>query len=116
MFHAIYQKEQNRDVVRELISRKAEINIQELKGSTPLIVAAMNRHAVIVGDLLENGAQVLAVETDKGQTALHIASAKNDLRTVRTIIDYCQHKDQNQRKLEKPGDDCSSNITKMVLY
>ena len=90
LFHAIYQKEQNRDVVKELIFRKAEVNIQELKGSTPLIVAAMNRHAAIVGDLLEYGAQVSAIETDKGQTALHIASAKNDFRTVKTIIDYCQ--------------------------
>jgi len=27
LFHAIYQKEQNRDVVKELIFRKAEVNI-----------------------------------------------------------------------------------------
>ena len=73
-----------------MISRKAEVNIQELKGSTPLIVASMNRHSAIVADLLEHGALVSAIETDKGQTALHIASAKNDLRTVKTIIDYCQ--------------------------
>jgi ankyrin repeat protein len=40
LFHAIYPKVENIDVVRELLSRKCDVNIQEVKGLTPIIVAA----------------------------------------------------------------------------
>ena len=80
-------------MVRALLKRKADVNVQELKGHTPLIIAAVNKHYLIVGDLLEAGAHVLSTDSDKGQTALHIASIKNDIKTARVIIEFCHKYD-----------------------
>jgi ankyrin repeat protein len=56
LFHAIYPKVENIDVVRELLSRKCDVNIQEVKGLTPILVAAQNKHSTVVTELLANGA------------------------------------------------------------
>ena len=52
-------------------------------------------------------------DAEKGQTALHIASHRNDLRTVKAIIEFCRH--QDKKPSNKKKDDRESLIT-TILY
>ena len=74
------------DGVRTLIGNGAEVNAAEpsLK-QTALMWAVAERHAEIVGVLIEKGANVHAA-TRHGFTALHFAAREGDLESARLLL------------------------------
>ena len=65
-----------RDIVELLIAYKADVNIQDFDGGTPLIWATIGQHAELVQFLLANGADP-NIRENNGQTALQLAIENN---------------------------------------
>jgi ankyrin repeat protein len=74
------------DAVRMLVARGADVNAKEpLQNQTALMWAASERHPIVVGMLIEVGADLQA-HTKKGFTALHFASREGDLESARLLL------------------------------
>ena len=84
--------------VKYLVEQKADVNITNTSGSTPLIVASSEGHKNIVAYLLEHGANVNATNNHK-DTALMVASGKGDLESVKLLFSAgAQINAQNKHK------------------
>lgn len=55
------------------IKEKADIDVKDENGRTPLHLACMNKHFEIAKILIENGADVNVIDNE-GKTPLHYAS------------------------------------------
>ncbi|HVQ12604.1 MAG TPA: ankyrin repeat domain-containing protein [Vicinamibacterales bacterium] len=74
------------EAVRLLIARGADVNAKEpTQNQSALMWAAAERHADVVGLLVEAGADLQA-HTKKGFTALHFAAREGDLETTRALL------------------------------
>lgn len=71
-------------VVRLLIDKKADVNLAEKWGATPLSIASSNGYVDIVELLLRKGASV-SVRGDKGRTVLAVAKGK-DAERIRELL------------------------------
>ena len=69
------------DIAKELIEHGADVNAKSASGITPLMVAAGNNNAPMIGFLLSKGADP-ALKNNIGKTALDIArDARNEVAT-----------------------------------
>ena len=68
------------NIVKILLDKGLDVNIQDSYGATPLQVAARNGHEPVVRLLLENEADI-STENKKGETALYWA-ARNGHKTI----------------------------------
>ncbi|MGB8956993.1 MAG: ankyrin repeat domain-containing protein [Tumebacillaceae bacterium] len=75
-----------REIVELLINYKANVNIQDFDGGTPLIWATLGQHADLVQLLLDRGADPNIREND-GQTALQLAIEHNFIHIERILRD-----------------------------
>jgi hypothetical protein len=76
----------DKEKVKELLDKRAEINIRDNDGWTPLMYASKNNDLEIIKLLLEKGANVNL--TDKyGQTALILASANGHKEAVELLLE-----------------------------
>ena len=72
--------------VKVLVSKGANVNVQDQKKRTPLIFAATNGHTSIVEFLISKGAEVNAKDSG-GRTALLYASKRSFNETAALLID-----------------------------
>jgi ankyrin repeat protein len=72
LFYAVSCPAQNVDVVKELLDRKADVNLHSIVGMSPLLIASEKRHQRIMGVLLQHGADVKYQGGDQNNSALHI--------------------------------------------
>ncbi len=75
-----HQTQETKDIVSALIKNKADINIKNKDGETPLHIAAKTNNIALFHFLIENGADIHAVN-NKDQNLLH-------LTTSNTIAEY----------------------------
>jgi ankyrin repeat protein len=73
------------NVVKILISKQANINLQNKQGNTALMLAAQSGHANIIELLLVHGATINAIN-NAGETALTQAKQNNDGLAAQTLI------------------------------
>jgi ankyrin repeat protein len=76
-----------RELVRELLLRRADVNIQREGGATPLCGAAGKGHVEVAKTLLDAGANV-NLATDIGQTPLVFASFNGQPEMVKLLLEY----------------------------
>ena len=74
------------DEVKLLIEANADVNIARINGLSPLMIASSHSCIDVVNLLLENGADVTAVQQDTGETALTLACAKRRREIVYKLI------------------------------
>ena len=97
--HAVkeYKEEEYMEVVKLLLEKGANVNVQDIHGRTPLYWAAQNGYTEIVKLLLEKGADVNARDND-GNTPLHWAVGACDLEIVKLLLEKGaneNHQDNN---------------------
>jgi len=85
LFKAV--QENRIDIVKELIAKGVDINVKDEVGSTPLHTAAFSGHFEIVKFLIENGADVNAVNDEFGETPIFNAVAKGHIDIVKYLIE-----------------------------
>ena len=71
-----------------LLENKANVNSEDLNGSTPLHKAAVCGNAKLVELLLEKSSNINAVNQDEN-TPLHLASLSGNLETVKLLLEKC---------------------------
>ncbi len=86
----LQQNDPNVAIIKLLLSFKANVNIQDKDGWTPLHLIAYRNHARMLPLLLEHGADVQA-KTYDGQTALHIAVAQSNLNIATLLLEAGAH-------------------------
>ena len=74
-------KRGNIDIVRMLIEKGADVNVQNKNGTTPLMFASFDGHTEVARMLIENGADV-NIKSDNGKTALKYAMKYNKKKIV----------------------------------
>ncbi|KAG9408444.1 hypothetical protein AC1031_021683 [Aphanomyces cochlioides] len=74
------------EVVEELISHGATVDVTDKDGQTPLHLAAQNGHAHVVKMLLDHGATADAVRHVTRDTPLHLAAMNKHLAVVQELL------------------------------
>lgn len=77
----------NKEVALRLLRSKANVNARNYEGKTPLHLACMDMQGSAAKFLLENGADVDAVD-HQNYTALHYAVGKQSLQVVITLLQF----------------------------
>lgn len=72
--------------VKELIAQGADVNFTNERGSSALIQAALHNHKAVVSLLLDNGAEVNAVDTHSGDTSLMLATWNGHIDIVKLLL------------------------------
>jgi serine/threonine-protein phosphatase 6 regulatory ankyrin repeat subunit B len=72
-------------MVRALLARRADVNIKNNSGQTPLFIAAAQGNAQVVHALIKKGADV-NIQNNEGQTPLFIARRQHGNQEVVTIL------------------------------
>lgn len=80
------QNDPNVAIIKLLLSFKANVNIQDKEGWTPLHLAALHNHARMIPLFLEHGADLHAKAHD-GQTPLSVAIAQSNLEIVQLFLE-----------------------------
>ena len=75
------------DIIRLLLDHRANVDLQDDRGSTPLHLATHRMRQEAVQLLLEHGANI-ALRDDKGQTPLHEAAQRSHLGILQLILDH----------------------------
>lgn len=70
------------------ILHKAELNVTNKAGSTPLTLAARHKRTKVAVKLLEAGASVDMMNTEHGCTALMFAACNGDKELILALIDH----------------------------
>lgn len=112
------------EIVRLLIEAKCNVNVQDIRGNTPLHHAAMKGHGDIIKILVEAGAEV-NVQDKNDWTALHCACYWNHSKAVRVLLNLgaditLQNKDKRTALLEtarsqEKDDESLGEITHMLI-
>ncbi|XP_076101943.1 fibronectin type 3 and ankyrin repeat domains protein 1-like isoform X2 [Mytilus galloprovincialis] len=80
-----------RDVAYSLLSKGADINIQDRDGKTALMIAIINGHLELVDLLLKRNAD-LTVKNEYGKTAYQMAQAMEKRRILRSLDEHVEYK------------------------
>ena len=75
------------DIVRELIEHKANINLSNSKGETPLMMAIVKKDVNLVKYLLKHGADVSAKDLE-GRGIINYAINSGDMKMVNCLKEY----------------------------
>lgn len=90
------------EILSEFINAGYDLNVQDDKGYTALILAAYNGHADSVEQLLAAGANPCA-EDKRGNTALMGAIFKGELRIAKRLLDAQCSPDQRNNAGQTPA-------------
>jgi ankyrin repeat protein len=90
------------ETVKTLIAQGRDINARNIRGQTLLHLAVKQGNSDVVQLLLENGAEVDAVETDSGCTSLHYAVSLRHVDLCESLIRYGANTDAQTARLETP--------------
>ncbi|WP_339048910.1 ankyrin repeat domain-containing protein [Candidatus Mesenet endosymbiont of Phosphuga atrata] len=84
LFKALYKRDINE--IKNLLEQGANVNAENLNGSSPLHIAIQHNSSVmIIKMLLEYGAKIDALNRD-GRTPLHIAASKRKLIATKELL------------------------------
>ena len=90
------------ETIKSLIAQGKDINARNIRGQTPLHLAAAKGNSDVVQLLLENGAEVDAVATDSGCTSLHYAASLGHVELCELLVRYGADPDAQTARLETP--------------
>jgi hypothetical protein len=103
------------DVMRILLDRKADVNVQWREGETPLHIAAWCGQVGFMEVLLDQNGNVNA-RNNLGETPLYVAVRRGDEQVVRMLLDRgadVNAKNNNgYRPLDVAGDEVIANLLK----
>ena len=83
---AFAARERHTAVVKELLERGANPNIQDTTGRTPLHLAAHQGNTTLVHLLVNHPRTNVNLRNNEGRTALHLAAQANSLESVSLIL------------------------------
>lgn len=75
--------------IQALVRNGATVNAKDVRGFTPLHYAAYSGNLATVEALLRAGANPLLRENETGETALHLAAAKNHPDIINALVASC---------------------------
>ena len=78
----------NADVVKMFLEKKANCNMQNKVGRTPLMMASCSGHVECVHLFLEKGANIMSVDQD-GKTAKDLALIGGNWNIVKMLHQVC---------------------------
>jgi ankyrin repeat protein len=78
--------QQNPDIAALLIAHGANVNAEDMFGTTPLLAASVGGHLATMRLLIEHGANVRAVDRNSGQNAL--MRGVHDVEIARLLLDH----------------------------
>jgi ankyrin repeat protein len=90
------------ETIKSLIAQGVDINTRNIRGYTPLHLAAVKGNSEGAQLLLENGAEVDAVATVAGCRSLHYAASLGHLDLCELLIRYGAETDAQTVSLETP--------------
>ena len=79
------------EVVKILLEKRAQVDLQEQDGVSALIAASYNRHYEVVKILPENGAQVDLLPEQNDHSALMFASQTGHAEVVKILLENGTH-------------------------
>ena len=79
-------KNDNTEIVSELLKLNLDVNIKNSDGETPLSIASKLGNLTVVNLLLENGAKINVKDSEYGETALHKAVWNGNVEIVETLL------------------------------
>eukprot|EP00752_Nemacystus_decipiens_P010771 g9583.t2 len=85
LHHAVADVEERHEVVQKLLAAKAEVNIRDARGNSPLHIACQHGHIHIVKTLIIYSANAGARNEDL-MTPLHIASLNLHIKIVSVLL------------------------------
>ena len=71
---------------KKLIKARAELNIQDREGNTPLLIACRHGDEKIVCYLIKSGADI-TLKNNKGETAMDIAAERGFSDAIELMMD-----------------------------
>jgi ankyrin repeat protein len=90
------------ETIKGLIAQGKDINARNIRGQTPLHLAAMKGNSDVLQLLLENGAQVDALASDSGCTSLHYAAGLGHVELCELLVRYGADPDAQTARLQTP--------------
>jgi len=90
------------ETIKSLIAQGGDINAKNAHGQSPLHLAVKQGNSDVVQVLLENGAEVDAIETDSGCTSLHYAASLGHADLCESLVRYGANPDAQTARLETP--------------
>lgn len=101
-------------IVHLLVSRKVDMNAQDMYGNTALHYACDKGRKSIVVFLLENGSDP-NIADHRGNTPIHNACSINDLSIVHVLLKHGAIGDHLDHANLKPADKASSSTIKLAI-
>lgn len=92
---ALHLHQANLGPVKMLLEFKAEVNVKDNSGDTPLHVAARNGRTAVVKILLKNGAST-SIVNNKNQTALDTAAVHGNLECFKSVFAHATTSEMNE--------------------
>jgi ankyrin repeat protein len=90
------------ETIKGLIAQGKDINARNIRGQTPLHLAAMKGNSDVLQLLLENGAEVDALASDSGCTSLHYAAGLGHVELCELLVRYGADPDAQTARLQTP--------------
>lgn len=84
LFHAV--KTGKKDMTHLLLVLDADKEARNASGATPFLVAAAGSHLSVLRELLKDGVNVDAVDS-QGWSAIHLAAHKGDIEVMRILLE-----------------------------
>lgn len=85
LHHAVADKEERLNVVKQLLQAKAQVNVRDNEGNTPLHLACQYGHVDVVKNLLKYNANTTAANAAL-QTPVHVAAGHLHTRIVAILL------------------------------
>jgi ankyrin repeat protein len=81
-------KSNNLELAAQAIARGEDVNQTDNSGNSLIIVSSADGHAAMVKLLLDNGADIKAVDSGMKATALHASAYLGHPEVMKTLIEY----------------------------
>ena len=77
----------NKDKIKGLLDKGADINAADKNGITPLFIACLNNHLDLAKFLVSKGADIHAIECEYRQNLLHAACFANRIEVAKWLVE-----------------------------
>ena len=114
----VYSSSDYKQIVRLLVNQRADINVKDNGGWTPLHIAVSNKNDALVKALISSGAD-LTIKDESGWTPLHRAVSDENYALVKALISSGADltiKDENNKTAYAIAEDNEDQDTMDLLY